>query len=61
MGSCSKGLRPKVLAATDRGGPRRGEAVGAFGISLAILKRWPVATNYPAMLVIAALMVWLSS
>jgi transposase len=39
MGAYSKDLRLKVLAATDRGTPRR-EVVGTFGISLATLKRW---------------------
>ena len=39
MGSYSKDLRLKVLAATDRGSPRR-EVVETFGISLATLKRW---------------------
>ncbi len=39
MGSYSKDLRVKVLAATDRGAPRR-EVVVTFGISLATLKRW---------------------
>lgn len=39
MGSYSKDLRLKVLAATDRGIPRR-EVVGIFGVSLATLKRW---------------------
>jgi transposase len=39
MGSYSKDLRLKVLAATDRGAPRR-EVVETFGISLATLKRW---------------------
>ncbi len=39
MGSYSKDLRLKVLAATDRGIPRR-EVVGTFGVSLATLKRW---------------------
>ncbi len=39
MGSYSKDLRLKVLAATDRGTPRR-EVVGTFGVSLATLKRW---------------------
>ncbi len=39
MGAYSKDLRLKVLAAVDRGVPRR-EAVGVFGVSLATLKRW---------------------
>jgi transposase len=39
MGAYSKDLRLKVLAATDRGTPRR-EVVETFGISLATLKRW---------------------
>jgi transposase len=39
MGSYSKDLRLKVLAATDRGTPRR-EVVQTFGLSLATLKRW---------------------
>ena len=39
MGSYSKDLRLKVLAATDRGTPRR-EVVETFGVSLATLKRW---------------------
>jgi transposase len=39
MGSYSKDLRLKVLAAIDRGAPRR-EAVETFGVSLATLKRW---------------------
>ena len=39
MGSYSKDLRLKVLAATDRGTPRR-EVVETFAISLATFKRW---------------------
>jgi hypothetical protein len=39
MGSYSKGSRSKVLAAIDRGGPPRREAVGTFDISLATLER----------------------
>jgi transposase len=39
MGAYSKDLRLKVLAAVDRGVPRR-EVVGLFGVSLATLKRW---------------------
>jgi transposase len=39
MGSYSKDLRLKVLAATDRGSPLR-EVVETFGVSLATLKRW---------------------
>ncbi len=39
MGSYSKDLRLKVLAATDRGTQRR-EVVETFGLSLATLKRW---------------------
>ena len=39
MGSYSKDLRIKALAATERGTPRR-EVVETFGISLATLKRW---------------------
>ena len=39
MGAYSKDLRLKVLAAVDRGVPRR-EVVGTFGVSLAALKRW---------------------
>ena len=39
MGAYSKDLRLKVLAATDRGTPRR-EVVETFGTSLATLKRW---------------------
>jgi transposase len=39
MGSYSKDLRLKVLAATERGTPRR-EVVETFGVSLATLKRW---------------------
>jgi transposase len=39
MGAYSKDLRLKVLAAVDRGVPRK-EAVGVFGVSLATLKRW---------------------
>ncbi len=39
MSAYSKDLRLKVLAAVDRGVPRR-EVVGAFGVSLAALKRW---------------------
>ena len=35
----SKDLRLKVLAAVDRGAPRR-EVVETFGVSLAALKRW---------------------
>jgi hypothetical protein len=39
MGAYSKDLRLKVLAAVDRGVPRK-EVVGVFGVSLATLKRW---------------------
>ena len=39
MGSYSKDLRLKVLAAIDRGAPRR-EVVETFGVSLTTLKRW---------------------
>ena len=39
MGSYSKDLRLKVLAAVERGSLRR-EVVETFGISLATLKRW---------------------
>ena len=39
MGSYSKDLRLKVLAAADRGTPRK-EVLETFGISLATLKRW---------------------
>jgi len=39
MGAYSKDLRLKVLAAVDRGVPRK-EAVGLFGVSLATVKRW---------------------
>lgn len=39
MGAYSKDLRLKVLAATDRGTPRR-QVVETFGVSLATLKRW---------------------
>src|SRR5215218_7112258 len=39
MGSYSKDLRLKVLAATERGTPRR-EVVETFGVSLATLKLW---------------------
>ena len=39
MSSYSKDLRLKVLAATERGTPRR-EVVETFGVSLATLKRW---------------------
>ncbi|MEW6637549.1 MAG: IS630 transposase-related protein [Actinomycetota bacterium] len=39
MGAYSKDLRLKVLAAVDRGVPRK-EAVEMFGVSLATLKRW---------------------
>jgi transposase len=39
MGAYSKDLRLKVLAAVDRGVPRR-EVVDLFGVSLATLKRW---------------------
>jgi transposase len=39
MGAYSKDLRIRVLAATERGMPRR-EAVETFGVSLATLKRW---------------------
>jgi transposase len=39
MGAYSKDLRLKVLAAVDRGVPRR-EVVGVFGVSLATVKRW---------------------
>lgn len=39
MGAYSKDLGLKVLAAVDRGVPRK-EAVGVFGVSLATLERW---------------------
>ncbi len=39
MSAYSKDLKLKVLAAVDRGVPRR-EVVGTFGVSLAALKRW---------------------
>jgi transposase len=39
MSSYSKDLKLKVLAATDRGTPRR-EVVETFGVSLDTLKRW---------------------
>ena len=39
MNAYSKDLRLKVLAAVDRGTPRK-EVVSTFGISLAALKRW---------------------
>jgi transposase len=39
MNAYSKDLRLKVLAAVDRGAPRK-EVVGTFGVSLAALKRW---------------------
>jgi transposase len=39
MNACSKDLRLKALAATDRGMPRT-EVVSTFGISPATLKRW---------------------
>jgi transposase len=39
MNAYSKDLRLKVLAAVDRGTPRK-EVVGTFGVSLAALKRW---------------------
>jgi transposase len=39
MGAYSKDLRLRVLAAVDRGVPRK-EIVGVFGVSLATLKRW---------------------
>ncbi len=38
-GTYSLDLRERALAAVDRGMPRK-EAVGAFGVSLATLKRW---------------------
>jgi transposase len=39
MNAYSKDLRLKVLAAVDRGTPRK-EVVRTFGVSLAALKRW---------------------
>ena len=39
MKTYSLDLRERVLAAVDRGMPRK-EAVGVFGVSLATLKRW---------------------
>lgn len=39
MGAYSKDLRLKVLAAVDRGVPRK-EVVSLFGVSLATIKRW---------------------
>ena len=39
MNAYSKDLRLKVLAAVDRGTPRK-EVVGTFGVSLAAVKRW---------------------
>ena len=39
MKTYSLDLRERVLAAVDRGVPRK-EAVGIFGVSLATLKRW---------------------
>ena len=39
MKTYSQDLRDKMLAALDRGMPRK-EAVGAFGVSPATLKRW---------------------
>ena len=39
MKTYSQDLRGKMLAALDRGMPRK-EAVGAFGVSPATLKRW---------------------
>ena len=39
MNAYSKDLRLKVLAAVDRGTPRK-EVVRTFGLSLAALKRW---------------------
>jgi transposase len=39
MNAYSKDLRQKVLAAVDRGTPRK-EVVRTFGVSLAALKRW---------------------
>jgi transposase len=39
MNAYSKDLRIKALDALDRGMPRK-EALGAFGVSLATLKRW---------------------
>ena len=39
MNAYSKDLRLKVLAAVDRGTPRK-EVVSTFGVSLAALKRW---------------------
>ncbi len=39
MKNYSQDLREKLLAAVDRGMPRK-EATGAFGISPATLKRW---------------------
>lgn len=40
MRTYSLDLRERALAAVDRGMPRRKEAVGVFGVSLATLKRW---------------------
>ena len=39
MKTYSLDLRERVLAAVDRGMPRK-EAVGVFGVSLATIKRW---------------------
>ncbi len=39
MKTYSRDLREKLLAAVDRGMPRK-EATGAFGVSPATLKRW---------------------
>ena len=39
MKTYSQDLRDKLLAAVDRGMPRK-EATGAFGVSPATLKRW---------------------
>ncbi len=39
MKTYSLDLRERVLAAVDRGMPRK-EAVGVFGVSLATVKRW---------------------
>ncbi len=39
MKTYSRDLREKLLAAVDRGMPRK-EAVGVFGVSPATLKRW---------------------
>jgi transposase len=44
MKTYSQDLREKMLAAMDRGMPRK-EAVSAFGVSSVTLKRWGTRTS----------------